>query len=91
MVNEIQVAIRCGKYIKITAGNGGISDGDPILLINRCETYVADNAAFNYKCVKSYKVNYGSTLSFIKIELEVGGNISLFWVNVFSINDINSV
>lgn len=87
IISEVQVAVRCGKFIKITAGNGNIADGDPILLLEKTETLVGDNATYNNKCVRSYKVNYKSTLSFIKIELETGGNISLFWVTISSLNE----
>jgi len=82
IVKQIVLSIRCAKFVTIKGGSS--EDDDSVLLLSRTETGVNDNATYNGNlCEKTYDIYDPSIINVVTIELETGGNISLFWVKVF--------
>ncbi len=67
----------------MTIYGGASTEDSSVELLERTVTNVMDNATYNEKiCVKNYEINNSAIISNIKLELEKGGNVSLFWAKV---------
>lgn len=81
IVKEVKLAIRCSKWVTIKGGSS--EEDESVLLMDRTETGVRDDATYNEsKCVKTYEIMNSTIVSVVKLELETGGNISLFWATI---------
>lgn len=83
IVSKIYVAIRDAEFITIYGSyeNREIDEEWPIILFERKETMLKGVDGFNNSRVRVYTIEDPKVpVNYVKIELENGRNVSLFWV-----------
>jgi hypothetical protein len=79
IVTKIQVAFRSVELIRIVGNRSNVEK--EILCYQK--TGIGSNANCSNKQIKTYNVNCEEDFDFIELQLQKGGNISLFWVCVY--------